>query len=163
MGLSLVFPNDTVARVASRDNAGYDWQTTFHLVAQLIGGVGLSKRCDTAWLPDSFGLTGSLPQLIRLAGMKYFFTQKLSWNNMQLTHPLVSPVLQGSLGNLCPLYIIAGDGEVLRDEIIYMAHKAANPSAYPTRQGSIREARRQKENAEKFTTPTKVVANAAEP
>ncbi len=37
------------------------------------------KRCDTAWLPDSFGLTGALPQLIRLADMKYFFTQKLSW------------------------------------------------------------------------------------
>ena len=37
------------------------------------------KRCETAWLPDSFGLTGAYPQLIRLAGMKYFFTQKLSW------------------------------------------------------------------------------------
>lgn len=37
------------------------------------------KRCETAWLPDSFGLTGALPQLIRLADMKYFFTQKLSW------------------------------------------------------------------------------------
>ncbi|PCH42793.1 glycoside hydrolase family 38 protein [Wolfiporia cocos MD-104 SS10] len=35
------------------------------------------KRCETAWLPDSFGLTGALPQLIRLADMKYFFTQKL--------------------------------------------------------------------------------------
>ncbi|KIY67661.1 glycoside hydrolase family 38 protein [Cylindrobasidium torrendii FP15055 ss-10] len=40
------------------------------------------KRCDTAWLPDSFGLSGALPQLIRGAGMKYFFTQKLSWNNI---------------------------------------------------------------------------------
>ncbi|EJF58912.1 glycoside hydrolase family 38 protein [Dichomitus squalens LYAD-421 SS1] len=38
-------------------------------------------RCKTAWLPDSFGLTGALPQLIRLADMDYFFTQKLSWNN----------------------------------------------------------------------------------
>ncbi|KAL6305038.1 glycosyl hydrolases family 38 N-terminal domain-containing protein [Sparassis latifolia] len=38
------------------------------------------KRCETAWLPDSFGLTGALPQLIRLADMKYFFTQKLSCN-----------------------------------------------------------------------------------
>ncbi|KAI0071984.1 hypothetical protein K474DRAFT_1668357 [Panus rudis PR-1116 ss-1] len=37
-------------------------------------------RCETAWLPDSFGLTGALPQLIRQAGMKYFFTQKLSCN-----------------------------------------------------------------------------------
>ncbi|KAH9926632.1 glycoside hydrolase family 38 protein [Epithele typhae] len=39
-------------------------------------------RCNTAWLPDSFGLTGALPQLIRLADMDYFFTQKLSWNNI---------------------------------------------------------------------------------
>ncbi|KAI0753803.1 hypothetical protein C8Q74DRAFT_1373733 [Fomes fomentarius] len=40
------------------------------------------ERCKTAWLPDSFGLTGALPQLIRLADMDYFFTQKLSWNNI---------------------------------------------------------------------------------
>ncbi|KAJ7199975.1 glycoside hydrolase family 38 protein [Mycena pura] len=37
-------------------------------------------RCETGWLPDSFGLSGSLPQLFRGAGMKYFFTQKLSCN-----------------------------------------------------------------------------------
>ncbi|KAI0632608.1 glycosyl hydrolases family 38 N-terminal domain-containing protein [Trametes polyzona] len=41
-------------------------------------------RCKTAWLPDSFGLTGALPQLIRLADMDYFFTQKLSWNNINV-------------------------------------------------------------------------------
>ena len=40
------------------------------------------KRCDTGWLPDSFGLTGALPQIIRQAGMSNFFTQKLSWNNI---------------------------------------------------------------------------------
>ncbi|RDB22775.1 AB hydrolase superfamily protein C4A8.06c [Hypsizygus marmoreus] len=74
----------------------------------------------------------------------------------QLTHPLVSPILQGSLGNLPPLYILAGDGEVLRDEIIYLAHRAAHPSKYPARQGVLRDGVRQKENSEKFTTPTKV-------
>ncbi|CAA7260033.1 unnamed protein product [Cyclocybe aegerita] len=73
-----------------------------------------------------------------------------------LTHPLVSPVLQGSLGDLPPLYILAGDGEVLRDEIIYLAHKAAHPAEYPTREGVLRDSVRQKENAEKFTRPTKV-------
>ncbi|KAJ7652628.1 galactose mutarotase-like domain-containing protein [Mycena rosella] len=57
------------------------------LVRQLLFGQGyfeakFGKRCDTAWLPDSFGLTGALPQLIRGAGMKYFFTQKLSWNKI---------------------------------------------------------------------------------
>jgi len=38
--------------------------------------------------------------------------------NAQLRHPWVSPV-NGYLGGLCPLYILAGDKEVLRDEIIY--------------------------------------------
>ncbi|KAH7922134.1 glycoside hydrolase family 38 protein [Leucogyrophana mollusca] len=42
------------------------------------------KRCETAWLPDSFGLTAAYPQLIRDAGMKFFFTQKLSWNNINV-------------------------------------------------------------------------------
>ena len=54
------------------------------LVRQFLFGqryfeTRFGKRCETAWLPDSFGLTGALPQLIRGASMKYFFTQKLSW------------------------------------------------------------------------------------
>src|SRR5215475_5594748 len=32
------------------------------------------------WLPDSFGYSAALPQLITLAGSRYFLTQKLSWN-----------------------------------------------------------------------------------
>lgn len=74
----------------------------------------------------------------------------------QVTHPLVSPVFQGSLGNLPPLYIIAGDGELLRDEIIYLAHRAAYPRDYPARNGILRDMRRQEENVERFTTGTKV-------
>jgi alpha-mannosidase len=37
---------------------------------------------DTAevWLPDSFGFSAALPQLIALSGSRYFLTQKLSWN-----------------------------------------------------------------------------------
>ncbi|KAI2084999.1 hypothetical protein LOZ36_004356 [Ophidiomyces ophidiicola] len=51
--------------------------------------------------------------------------------NDMLSHPLVSPVLQPSLGGLPPLLIISGGGEMLRDEQIYFAHKAADPAAYP--------------------------------
>ncbi|OWZ77830.1 lipase/esterase family protein [Cryptococcus neoformans Bt85] len=51
-------------------------------------------------------------------------------NNL-LTHPLVSPVNQGSLGGLCPLLILGGGGELLRDEITYTAYKAADPVKYP--------------------------------
>ncbi|CAE6426311.1 unnamed protein product, partial [Rhizoctonia solani] len=52
--------------------------------------------------------------------------------NHQLTHPLVSPAL-GYLGGLPPLFVLASDKEVLRDEIIYIAHKAANPEKYPVK------------------------------
>ncbi|SDS01854.1 alpha-mannosidase [Paenibacillaceae bacterium GAS479] len=32
------------------------------------------------WLPDVFGFNAQLPQLMKLAGMDYFFTAKLTWN-----------------------------------------------------------------------------------
>ena len=51
--------------------------------------------------------------------------------NQLLAHPLVSPVMQPSLGGLPPLLILTGGGEMLRDEQIYMGHKAANPQKYP--------------------------------
>jgi acetyl esterase/lipase len=50
--------------------------------------------------------------------------------NELLTHPLVSPVLQPTLGGLPPLLIMVGGGELLRDEQIYLAHKCANPKAH---------------------------------
>jgi alpha-mannosidase len=45
------------------------------LIRQMLFGqryfeTKFGKRCETAWLPDSFGLTGALPQLIRGAGMQ---------------------------------------------------------------------------------------------
>jgi hypothetical protein len=55
---------------------------------------------------------------------------QLYTENHLLTHPLVSPALQPSLGGLPPLLIQTGGGELLRDEQIYAAHKAAQPSEY---------------------------------
>ncbi len=57
------------------------------LVRQFTSGLRwmieeLGVRPDCLWLPDSFGYTGALPQLARLAGMNWFFTQKLSWNRL---------------------------------------------------------------------------------
>ena len=40
------------------------------------------SRSSVFWLPDTFGYSSQLPQLCRLAGMSSFFTQKLSWNNI---------------------------------------------------------------------------------
>ncbi len=41
---------------------------------------GKEAESPVLWLPDAFGFCWSLPQLIREAGLKYFFTIKLSWN-----------------------------------------------------------------------------------
>ncbi|TDC63513.1 alpha-mannosidase [Streptomyces hainanensis] len=35
---------------------------------------------EEVWLPDSFGYTAALPQLVRLSGSKWFLTQKISWS-----------------------------------------------------------------------------------
>ncbi|HKU10733.1 MAG TPA: glycoside hydrolase family 38 C-terminal domain-containing protein, partial [Sinomonas sp.] len=37
-------------------------------------------RSRGVWLPDSFGYSPALPQLMRRAGFEWFFTQKISWN-----------------------------------------------------------------------------------
>lgn len=57
------------------------------LVRQFLYGQrffesNFGARCTTFWLPDTFGYSSQLPQLCRLAGMSRFFTQKLSWNNI---------------------------------------------------------------------------------
>lgn len=38
--------------------------------------------CREAWLPDSFGYSAALPQIARSAGIGWFLTQKLSWNQV---------------------------------------------------------------------------------
>ncbi len=40
-----------------------------------------SVKPETLWLPDSFGFTNTLPSLAAGCGVKYFYTQKLNWND----------------------------------------------------------------------------------
>jgi alpha-mannosidase len=59
--------------------AGESW------IRQLLSGqrffeTRFGKRPRVAWLPDSFGFAGNLPQLLRSAGLPFFFTHKLTWN-----------------------------------------------------------------------------------
>ncbi len=55
------------------------------LVRQFLHGMRyfqreLGVRPEVLWLPDVFGYSAALPQILRLAGIRYFFTAKLSWN-----------------------------------------------------------------------------------
>lgn len=38
-------------------------------------------ECEEAWLPDSFGYSAALPQIVQAAGERWFLTQKISWND----------------------------------------------------------------------------------
>ncbi|KIX98380.1 uncharacterized protein Z520_05681 [Fonsecaea multimorphosa CBS 102226] len=82
-----------------------------------------------------------LPLSMELDGKRVVLRDQIQMytTNQLLAHPLVSPVLQPSLGGLPPILILTGGGEILRDEQIYLAHKMANPSQYPL--GSIYKAR----------------------
>lgn len=40
------------------------------------------QRCNIFWLPDTFGYNSQIPQIARNSGADYFFTQKLSWSNI---------------------------------------------------------------------------------
>jgi alpha-mannosidase len=55
------------------------------MARQFVAGKGFFLRefgiePPEVWLPDSFGYSASMPQIVRAAGSKYFLTQKPSWN-----------------------------------------------------------------------------------
>ncbi|MBO2944275.1 alpha-mannosidase [Paenibacillus sp. F411] len=51
------------------------------LHGQLFYEQEFGKRSDIEWLPDTFGYCASLPQLLKQAGVRYFMTTKLGWND----------------------------------------------------------------------------------
>jgi alpha-mannosidase len=61
---------------------------------------------EVCWLPDTFGYSASLPQILVLGGVRALFTTKLSWS-MVTRFPYTSFVWRGSdgsevLAHLCP-------------------------------------------------------------
>lgn len=55
------------------------------LIRQFLYGKGFWRKefnrdVDTLWLPDAFGFSGALPQIMLGCGCKNFLTIKLSWN-----------------------------------------------------------------------------------
>jgi alpha-mannosidase len=61
------------------------------LARQLVHGKRffldeLGVETEEVWLPDSFGYTAALPQLVAQSGSRWFLTQKISWNQTN-RHP----------------------------------------------------------------------------
>ena len=56
------------------------------LVRQIMYGTRFFKRefgtdCHTLFLPDVFGYSAALPQILKKSGIDYFITSKISWND----------------------------------------------------------------------------------
>ena len=56
------------------------------LVGQRFFKQEFGRYCREFWNPDVFGYNGQLPQIMRGAGIEYFLTQKLSWNQFNKPH-----------------------------------------------------------------------------
>jgi alpha-mannosidase len=57
------------------------------LVRQFLYGLRFfqkefGRHTNVVWLPDVFGYTAAFPQIIKKAGMKYFMTIKIYWNQI---------------------------------------------------------------------------------
>ncbi|ARN56681.1 alpha-mannosidase [Sedimentisphaera salicampi] len=46
------------------------WQSEFGMDTEML------------WLPDTFGYSAALPQIMKICGVRYFMTQKLAWNSV---------------------------------------------------------------------------------
>jgi alpha-mannosidase len=81
-------------------------------------------RCREFWSPDAFGYCGQLPQIMRLAGIDRFLTQKLSWNrfNKPDAHTFIWQGDDGSevLGHFPPADNYNSDVSV--DEVLRTSH-----------------------------------------
>ncbi|MBB6479935.1 alpha-mannosidase [Spirochaeta isovalerica] len=56
------------------------------LVRQMLYGIRFFQkefgiRVDSLWLPDVFGYSGNMPQIIKKSGLDNFMTIKISWND----------------------------------------------------------------------------------
>ncbi len=57
------------------------------MARQFVAGKGFflenfGIETEEVWLPDSFGYSGALPQIVRASGSRWFLTQKISWNQV---------------------------------------------------------------------------------
>ncbi len=69
------------------------------MVRQFLYGQWFTKRylgylSDSFWLPDTFGYNGAIPQIMQKSGVKYFYTTKMSWSDLN-TFPADTFVWRG--------------------------------------------------------------------
>ena len=90
------------------------------LVRQILRGrqfqideFGITPRC--VWLPDTFGYSAALPQILAKSGMAFFVTSKLSWNDTD-RHPFDTFLWRGIDGTKITSQLITTQALEARDQ-----------------------------------------------
>ncbi|WP_029233175.1 alpha-mannosidase [Butyrivibrio sp. VCB2006] len=92
------------------------------LVRQILYGKRYFKETfgvdsDILWLPDVFGYSGAMPQILKKSGIRAFVTTKLAWNDTnRLPHDLF--MWQGIDGTRIPTYLITTCDLPKADEVM---------------------------------------------
>ena len=55
------------------------------VMGQQFFGREFNEHCKILWLPDVFGYSAALPQILKKSGIDYFMTTKLSWSEYNLS------------------------------------------------------------------------------
>jgi len=91
-------PNGGVWVEGDGNLAGGEYMARQFLWGQRYTQKHFGYRADTFWLPDTFGYSFSLPQIMLSCGIKYFLTTKMSWNDTN-KFPYTSFLWQGLDGS----------------------------------------------------------------
>ncbi len=100
------------------------------LVRQFLYGQRFFQQefgitCNEFWLPDTFGYPAALPQIMRGAGIEYFLTQKLSWN--QFNKPTSSTFIwEGLDGSQVLVHFPPADTYNANASVQQLLHNVAN-------------------------------------
>lgn len=79
------------------------------LIGQEEFGKLTGRASRLTWLPDVFGYSACLPQMMKLAGADYFFTTKLTWNLVN-RFPYSSFIWRGNDGSEVVAHVTQDSG-----------------------------------------------------
>lgn len=96
---------------------------------------------DCFWLPDTFGYSAAIPQIMRGFGVKYFLTTKLAWNDTN-TFPYETFTWRGIDGTdvLAHFFVMDTwpDPRGLLERVNGVGYRARKPSLSPSSRHSYR-------------------------
>ncbi|MBQ3791681.1 MAG: alpha-mannosidase, partial [Clostridia bacterium] len=73
------------------------------LYGQRYTETWFGKTSSVFWLPDTFGYSGALPQIMKKSGIRTFYTTKMAWNDLN-RWPLGTFLWKGIDGSAVPVH-----------------------------------------------------------